>query len=559
MSVSLQNTNIKITFGESPLMIDQLQDLNRHYIICEGAQQCFLLRLPDAISDPILLTKGKWLGSGMNWCQFRCVDISGQYHADVTLTLTDSGLHLQSDWHSQKPLWLVEWRLNNLNIDYIIIPALGGQQLTTDMPDGAMLSYKYPFWWNAQFVIGQSDNQSGIWLYSHDSKPNLKLLRVRKQMLGFEWTYGYEVAAPLKKNSVQCDWYVETYHNGWKGVVEQYRSWMEPAFQLQPLQSRRDIPKWSENIHFILEVWGANRESDIPFHTFDEIESRLYEWEKLYTPAETLLYLPGFAGNGIDSRVPDYHPSVQMGGRNGFKHLVNTAHKLGYRVMVHTNVLAMTFSHPQFREFRKYQIKDAFGRLMGWGLDIDGDWVTEPYFAYINPGCSKWGELMTAVLGELIAEYDVDAIFLDQTLLAFNVSNGPNFITGMRKHVERLQKAFPNIFFAGEGLHEQIAKPFTMAQIHGIDSITNVRGMDDSHSWRRVHPVSATLFGRYTRYTAHLLTRHPSHTQFKHQEAAYKKLGVIPALCLYNSKQKMDLPQTRAMIVRAKNRKSRRI
>ena len=75
--------------------------------------------------------------------------------------------------------------------------------------------------------------------------------------------------------------------------------------------------------------------------------------------------------------------------------------------------------------------------------------------------------------------------------------------------------------------------------------------MEGQSSWRKAHPVSTYLFGPYTRFTAHLLTKHPSHTMFQLQEAAYEELGVIPALCLYNHRQEMDLPQTRAMIVRS--------
>jgi len=46
-------------------------------------------------------------------------------------------------------------------------------------------------------------------------------------------------------------------------------------------------------------------------------------------------------------------------------------------------------------------------------------------------------------------------------------------------------------------------------QIHGIDSITEVHGMEGQVAWREVHPVSSYLFGKYTKLTAHLLTKHP--------------------------------------------------
>jgi hypothetical protein len=39
--------------------------------------------------------------------------------------------------------------------------------------------------------------------------------------------------------------------------------------------------------------------------------------------------------------------------------------------------------------------------------------------------------------------------------------------------------------------------------------------MEGKKKWRKVHPVSAYLFGKYTRFTAHLLTRYPKNPMFK--------------------------------------------
>ena len=116
-----------------------------------------------------------------------------------------------------------------------------------------------------------------------------------------------------------------------------------------------------------------------------------------------------------------------------------------------------------------------------------------------------------------------------------------------------MQLAFPDTLFAGEGFHEQVAGTVPMAQIHGLDSVTEVHGMDGARAWRRIHPVSAYLFGGFTRFVAHLLTRHPSDPLFARQEAAYARLGVVPALCLYDRSQPMHGPAVRKMLSRAKS------
>jgi hypothetical protein len=217
----------------------------------------------------------------------------------------------------------------------------------------------------------------------------------------------------------------------------------------------------------------------------------------------------------------------------------------------------MTFTHPLYKEFKKFQVVDAFKRKLGWAMDIDGDWLPEDYFAYMNPGFTEWGDHMEKVIGGLVKKFSPDAIFLDQTLLAFNISNGPDFLLGMRNHIQRLQKAFPGVLFAGEGLNEQVLPALPFAQIHGIDSLSEVHGMEGKKKWRKVHPVSAYLFGKYTKFSAHLLTRYPKNPMFKLQEDAYNKLNVIPALCLYDYKQKMNIPALRKMISRAKKLNSK--
>jgi hypothetical protein len=170
----------------------------------------------------------------------------------------------------------------------------------------------------------------------------------------------------------------------------------------------------------------------------------------------------------------------------------------------------------------------------------------------MNPGHEEWTDHMKTVFGDLIESFGVDGIFLDQTLLAFNVSRGPNFVSGMRQHIERLQKEFPQVLFAGEGFHEQVVRALPMTQIHGIDSVAGIHGLEGAREWRRVHPVSSFVFSPYTRLFAHLLTKHPSSSVFERQEEAYEDLEVIPALVLYNKSHKIDVPQLQTMLKRAR-------
>ena len=546
----LSNNNINMVFNENSLLIDCVF-LGDGTTVCTQGKQAVSVRIPKAASEPVLLSHTQLCEIQTNKIRIIFEDDSKKYQAEMWIESADIGIRFKMSVTAPEPIWLIEWKLTSIDVDEFIIPALGGQLLTRDMPDDMTLSYKYPFWWNSQFTIGNRES-GGLWLFSRDMRPNLKLLRIGKHQDRFALSYGYEASAPLNSKRLEAEWYIDGFSGDWREPVDIHRKWLENAFDLKEVDSRLDRYPWAKNVNFVLEIWGARRDSEMPMHTFDQMIDRLHEWKTMHVPEQTLVYLPGFAENGIDTHIPNYNPSERCGGAGKFKELVDTAHDLGYRVMIHTNVLGMTYNHRLFPKFKEYQVVDCFERSQGWAMDLDGDWLAEPYFAYINPGVKAWGDLMKQVIGELVESYDIDAVFLDQTLLAFNDRNYPNFLHGMRAHIEELQASFPNVLFAGEGMHEHVLNPLSFAQIHGIDSVAEVHGMDGQYQWRQVHPVSTYLFGRYVKFVAHLLTRHPSHPIFRFQEASYAKLGVLPALCLYDHSQPIGTEQVSHMIERAK-------
>jgi hypothetical protein len=553
---TIASEQIQLTFGDDPFEISLIKNRVTGQTLCRNGEQSFLLRLPSRLSDPIFLRQVTTFSTSGREAHFALTDTSGDYQLACTVQASAHGLHFRVEVTSPEPVWMVEWKVLGLQLHEVIAPALGGQAITHEMPGDAQLSYKYPFWWNAQFAIGVSaPEEGGIWLRTMDQDPIFKVLRVHKveeQEDLFALGIGIEASGPLESCTLTAEWYLDGFEGSWKTPVDIHRQWLETAFDLVPQQNHPHFPSWAKEINFVLEIWGMRRDIGRPAHTFSQMRERIEAFAKMHPPQQTLLYLPGFAENGIDSNAPSYEPSEQLGGRAGFAQLIDRAHTLGYRVMIHTNVLAMAFTHPQFSQFKEHQVVDLFGQRQGWGLDMDGDWLAEPYFAYINPGVHAWGELMASILGDLIHSFNLDGVFLDQTLLAFNVSQGPNFIQGMRAHIQSLQRKFPHVLFSGEGLHEQVVPVLPMAQIHGIDSIARVHGIEGQHVWRRVHPVSTYLFGKYTKYVPHLLTKHPTNSMFERQEAAYQMVGIVPSLVLYNQSQSLQGPEVEQMLQRAR-------
>ncbi len=541
--------------AENPLHIRRIVHISSGREIATGTMQRFLVRTPERLSDPYFLTELASVDIAEGALSFVLTDPDEKFRLTCRIALGSEGVEWRASLEESDPTWMLEWRIENLHVRGVVVPALGGQVLTADMPAGASVAYKYPFWWQSQFAVGEIDDRDGVWIRTMDVDPRLKVLRVRRpesEPNRFTIGLGIEADGPLEGASLSASWYLDGYTGTWRAPADRHREWIRDAFDVHAYAEHPHFPPWANDVNFILEIWGMSKEAPEPRHTFEDMIERVREFAKYHDPAKTLLYLPGFAEEGIDSNAPDYNPAPKCGGREKFKVLIDEAHDLGYRVMIHTNVLALAYSHPLYERFREYQVIDCFGRLQGWGNDIDGDWLQEPFFAYMNPGFVEWTEHMKGVFEDLIDSFGIDGIFLDQTLLAFNVGRGPNFVRGMREHVQRLQKAYPRVLFAGEGFHEQNVSALPMTQIHGIDSIAGIHGLEGAREWRRVHPVSSYVFGPFTRLMAHLLTKHPTSTVYERQEEAYEELGIIPALVLYNKSHEIDVPQLQRMLERTR-------
>jgi len=550
-SMSYIAGDLKFTLHNDPFPIVQLLNTKTGKVFCQDGQLSVLIRVPSHVSDPHILVHPKKIAVQDDALYIELTDELQKEHAAIVIRSVNNELKFSMNVNCSEPVWIMELKLSGFKLDEIVIPALGGHTLTKDMTIDTRLAYKYPFWWNAQFVLGMIGTD-GIWIHTKDTDPKFKIFRIFKHEDDFELSLGFETDAPVIARQLRAEWYLGSFEKDWHIPVDEHRKWLEKEYNLVQLNEHPGFQEWVKDFNFVLEIWGMRKDNHVPHHTFNEMINKITEWSSMHPPQNTLLYLAGFAEHGIDSHAPNYDPSEACGGEQEFIKLMNAAHDLGYKVMLHTNVLAMTFNHPLYEKLKKHQVKDVFGKLQGWAMDIDGDWLSEDYFAYINPGAEEWGDLMVEVIGKLINKYKADAVFLDQTLLAFNVEQGPNFLIGMREHIKRLQKTFPDTLFSGEGINEQVLPALPMAQIHGIDGLADVHGMELSKRWKKAHPVSMYLFQKYTRFTAHLLTKHPTHPLFKIQEKAYDELNVIPALCLYDNKQKINIPEVHKMLERAK-------
>ncbi len=256
MTNTIKSKNVEMIFNENPFHIEGIFILPDRTKVCAQGILNFFIRTRDALSDPVFLSEYEDVQSDDEKITFRLRDDSGEYSAFFNLTSSGNGIRLRIEVISPEPLWLIEWKLSGFDFDKIIIPALGGQEISGDMPDGSTLSYKYPFWWNAQFALGMRGD-SGLLIHSQDSKPDLKLLRIGRENAGFSITYGFEAEAPLESGSLISEFYLTAVQGGWQNGVNLYRSWMEENFKPVEYRNHQGFPFLGGEYKFCPGIVGS--------------------------------------------------------------------------------------------------------------------------------------------------------------------------------------------------------------------------------------------------------------------------------------------------------------
>ncbi|RPH93498.1 MAG: hypothetical protein EHM72_16265, partial [Calditrichaeota bacterium] len=131
----------------------------------KNGEQEIIIRTATAVSDPAVLTLSECEPSRNDSSTLKFSDREKRCSAELNIDVEQELLHLNLTAHAPEPIWMIEWKIHGLICDEIIVPALGGQLITSEMPEETELSYKYPFWLNAQFIIGMNSG-NGFLLHS---------------------------------------------------------------------------------------------------------------------------------------------------------------------------------------------------------------------------------------------------------------------------------------------------------------------------------------------------------------------------------------------------------
>lgn len=337
----------------------------------------------------------------------------------------------------------------------------------------------------------------------------------------------------------------------WRDFVAGHARWMEGAFGLRPFAERAAVQPWLKEIGLVTILHGMTHDGKI-CHTFAEMEARLPGLAERFPARRTLVKLVGFEGN-IDRCWPDAGPAPALGGWEGFRRLLESGHRLGFRFMPHLNVWGSSFENPRTQALLAEQIYDPEGRPSSWTYDYDQDEIAEEIMAYISPASPAWRKVMVENIAGLVKN-GVDAIYLDQTGTFINDLRHDHF-QGLRDLYAELYAAFPATQFAGEAPNHEITASL-VALVCGISTVPS----------ERLAELYRLLFGRYIRQYGYNLPPEPargvwgapdvaerwSREHFLQYEERSARVGGIPTLNLADRSVSLAGDLVRLVLERAR-------
>jgi len=310
-----------------------------------------------------------------------------------------------------------------------------------------LLSLDYPVHWENQMTVYEG-KLGTLLMYSADQTPRFKRLNATSQTGTLDVAVETFAVGPYT-NATELpvtEWRFAAFEGNWRKPAERYKQRMS---QTHPFVAPTGERAWIKDIRAVALV----------FVTDNAILDRL---AKELIPAQTLIHYVDWREQPFDIYYPDYTPAKRA------KEFVEYAHKLGFRVMLHSNLLGISQVHPQYQNFERYQMKlPSDQRPIGWLWDEFPPGNLRRV-AYVSPASSSFRKLFIDSLRPAIENIKPDAIHLDAGGAIINdgsgLVEGMNSMEGIIQLHKDLIQAFPAVVWGGESTNEIIGQFNWLAQ-----------------------------------------------------------------------------------------------
>ena len=349
------------------------------------------------------------------------------------------------------------WGFANLSPSLDVIAPYDGGQVLVDTRN-----YDYSGW-ETPLVIVQGQN-GGVFVHGEPINYRYKTLRYETDTAGKSLGFGVTPQAPfVDATEVESStWRLNTYQGGWEVPARIYRDRMpEQSFD----------PAWVDDINVVI--------------IHDNVDVNMLEpLSRQVDPSQTLIYMNSWRRGGHDKDLPDYGTDQVL---PDFTRFVEAAHRFGFKIMVHVNMLGVTPEHPLYAEFEQFQIRQDDSQRTGWAWDD----LTDPHrHAFINPASTAYRRMFVDTLQGLRQRYNIDAFHLDINVL-YNDNNGKidglSMTQGNVLLYQELKQTMPGVVLGGEHLDDMMAPYMRFVQ----------RKWKPHQKPQQPHRISCFLFSRY--------------------------------------------------------------
>ncbi len=408
----------------------------------------------------------------------------------------------------------------------LIIPAMGGIEIDGDCKPWRE-DYAYSAWGLEAPMVLVQGAAGGVLIYADDaSYPFVSIEAQRaagvvsfalRRQADPPWEEVIEIAGPT--------WRFLGYEGEWQVGAGIYREALRRS-ERQPPNS----PAWGARITRVAELAG---DVDI---------DALRRFAQVADPPRAVLYYPHWRELPYDVDYPDFTPSAHA------RELIPAAREMGFRVMVHGNLLGIGPRHelyPQYERFAERYPQN--GNIVGWMLGSGAP--TE--IVMLNPAFPEVRRLFVDAYAAAYADTPFDAIHLDYP--AFNNSlpgpvGGINPARGAELLVREIREALPEVALSVEAQsHNLLGASFVQSGAAAMDN------MDAKHGDH--HPVSSFIFQDYSQTYHHLAVPTQVGTHWDRRawftfQGVHDCIGALPGLTIHKALN-ADEPGTRMALADA--------
>lgn len=240
---------------------------------------------------------------------------------------------------------------------------------------------------------------------------------------------------------------------------------LEKAYNIGDWGTRADVPEWCRDLALAIALHGMHWTGYI-FNDFAKMQ-QILAWVATQIPANrVLVFLPAWDGRYYWN-YPIYKVEPRLGGDDGFRGLIESGHRLGFRFLPMFGTNAANRRLPVFSKFADATTQHVDGDPfdLNW-VDWDNDRSMEGWSSYMNLGVDSWRQWLFERIDSMIRQFHVDAYFLDIVGGWMNNTKA-DMHEGTVRLVRDLREKHPNVLAVGEMPYDALMCCIPVFQVPG--------------------------------------------------------------------------------------------